>query len=445
MKAKIAGFAGLLFFGGLYLILSGFVLALPLVIIGFVIWLFVSFFWSAENDVVVTEIQEGTGKAIVVGGEFVDLLISFQGSTVDKKTWFIIPEDETHKEPPRFLGGYRVIRWWPPWPFSKVYAYHHKWTNLLSAGKLERHEEWLDFFLLKINLYGIDMTREKKTSEGEPTTPEDFDGVPLKIIFGWPGRIVNPYVAGFKVRRWLPQIEGAIEPIVRMLVGSYRYKEDLTPRKVGPNHPLQGTSSPGLSDPFEQGTDIIDKVFWPLIKEELEEADRKYWESIGESRMLPPWDTKKRKDVAYAFGIEVQKRGMDFYLIDPTDEYRKLTTMQYEAEQNKKRREIAAKAEAFARGNEIAGAFISAQNILVTEKKRRQDAGEEHGDILSKEDLVALLQYWKGSEEGAIQDIRIPGGAPIDTSLFRTTKLLKQAWEPKEAPPKKEPPKKANK
>ena len=192
------------------------------VIGGIIVPIALVYFFLAKENLWFTFVEEGTVKAVVTGGEFRKFLIAWKGHTFKitkerrqkeaKDNWEIVEG----REPPHLFGG---LRFYGLWPIDQIFEYKFRWTHLHEDGKAVSHDEWLDFALLKTDLYVIEYPLTEKEAA------EDIDGVPLGINLVMPIRIVNPYVALFVARRWLPLITGVAKATLRAFVAKYRFKD----------------------------------------------------------------------------------------------------------------------------------------------------------------------------------------------------------------------------
>jgi hypothetical protein len=286
---------------------------------------FLVYYFLAPNNMWSTFTKEGTSKIVVKGDAVDKILIQWGGYTFNRKEekiekkWQVIEGTEKH-----LFGGLRVYSLF--FPLYDIFVYHHKWTHLHEDGKVVPHDEWLDFVFLKEDMYIIEIPLIEEESRLEGA--EDINGLPLGIQIVVPMRIVNPYVAVFRVRRWLPMISGIIVSRLRRFVANFRYKEDLLNMSAG--YDIEEIhQSVGVADEFrvKVGEDLW-KKFWRLLEKDFKEEG-------GEAS----------EATIQLYGVEINKTKSRILKINPPTSYRKLTTLQYEAEKQKERIKIEADAE----------------------------------------------------------------------------------------------------
>jgi len=389
MKAKKWLLAGLLFLitflgGGIYGIYiykewNSFLTLIGVAAVGFaVIFFFFIYYFLAPRNMWFTFIKEGTAKTVVKGDAVEKFLIQWSDYTFNYKEerteekWQIIEGEEKH-----LFGGLRLYSIF--FPLYDIFVYRHKWTHLHENGEVVSHDEWLDFVFLKEDMYVIEipLVEEEDKLEGA----EDINGLPLGIQIVVPMRIVNPYVAVFRVRRWLPMISGIVESRLRRFVANFRYKEDLLNMSAGSDiEELHKSTGVAAEFRAEAGEDLW-KKFWQLLEEDLKEEG-------GETGS---------KDTIRLYGVEINKPKSRILKINPPASYRKLTTLQYEAERQKERIEIEAEAE--------------------KERIRRvYQTIEKYGEVGKL--VRALEAIEKGPGEGGKWVIPLPGIAGIFKNVF---------------------------
>jgi len=359
--------------------------------IGFIVsivWMgFVSFLlvwlYLAPNNMFFTFIKEGHAKIVVRAGQFHKALINWQGRTFSYKKsgddrWEIVEGNETH-----LFGGLRLYSLF--WPLDKIYTYDHRWTHLHSNGEIVSHQEHLDFVFLKEDMYVV------RVDLRDEAGMEDINGMPIGITILLPMKIVNPYIATFRVRRWLPMITGVVQARLRRFVANYRYKEDLLNMTAGHGiKEAQQKSGVPYDKQVEVGTDI-----WAKFLEELEQDFRKEGAKIINGQ--------NQERIIKIYGIEINEKGAGLFKVDPSNEYRKFTTMAYEAETNRTRKEI----EAEARSAETIGTLIS---MMAKAQGRKPEEVAE--DI--KNNPNAQREFLELSRDLLIRKMGIEGNAYLD-------------------------------
>lgn len=195
--------------------------------------------------------------------------------------WNIVPGRETH-----ILGGLRLYTLL--WPLERIYTYKFRWTGLDVSGKIQYHPpEVIDYVLVKEDVYW-----------GEVLDAEDSDRLPIDIDFLVRIRVVNPHKALFRIQNWLETVLNRIRPLIRAYVASLPYEELLTRRT-------------------EAGGDV--------------------WRALEETGRIAEF----RND----YGIEIPTGGIDFAEIEPREDYRATTLIEWQAKEARRGIEVAAQAE----------------------------------------------------------------------------------------------------
>lgn len=348
----------------------------------------------AKKDIFFTFVEEGTTKAVVRGGQFRYFLIAWLGYTfkitvngtqsAEEKNWDVVKGKEKWHP----FGG---LRFYGFWPFDRIFEYRQQWTNLAENGEERHHDEFLDLAILKTNLYVVDYPLTEKEAA------EDIDGVPIGIKLVIPMQIMNPYIALFRVRRWLPIINGVIKATLRKFVSRYRLKEDLQAMVAGKGiEDRQRERGIKETDLDKVGDDITAKL-WKNIKKALMEKAEEEGEEIEDLN----------GDIVI-FGVRILQRGTDILKLDPDESYRKETTKRYVAERDKEVTIINAEAQALAaenisKGKALESAMMHREIVrILTENK---------GVDKEKAEKIAYnyVKYWKGTEERAVLDWKLQG------------------------------------
>ena len=364
------------------------------VIGGIVVLFFVVYFILAKENLWFTFVEEGTVKAVMTGGEFRKFLIAWKGHTFKitkegkqkeaKDNWEVVEG----KEPSHPLGG---LRFFGLWPIDRILEYKFRWTHLHEDGKAVTHGEWLDFVLLKTDLYVIEYPLTEKEAA------EDIDGVPLGINLVMPIRILNPYIALFMIRRWLPLITGVTKATLRAFVAKYRFKEDLIDMVAGKGiedrQREKGIKEADLAHPGDN------------LREKLREALKKALMEKGKEEKT---EIEERGEDIYMYGALIRWRGTDIISIDPHPMYREATTLKYRAERDREKTIIDADAKAKAAASialqkalEAGKMHSEIKKILMEESNLKPDEAEKQAS--------EYVEYWKGSEEKVIEDWRFRG------------------------------------
>lgn len=384
----------------------------PLVVIA------VIYFCLARMNLFFTFVDEGHAKIVGAGGAFKRFLVSFEGFVFDKD-WNVVPEGVpvlNGRQVPVGTPGARIyyerhhlfggLRFYGIYPFKEILRYSFAWTHLHNDGKIVHHKEELDSVLLKTDLYVVELPLTKENAA------EDLDGVPLGVAWVIPIKIVNPYKAFFVYRRWLAMVNGVVSALMRTFVARYRYKEDLLDMSAGAGIEDRQRNK-GITDSkiaAKEGENLKEK-FWKEIVRGLKQ--RAIEEGISES------DINETPETLRVFGVEMSKTGCEPIKIEPDSGYRKLTTMQYEAEQKRKVRIIEAEAERKARSEETVGAIIgmiSESTGMTEEDVKIEIAGSAELKKAFFGVATDLVQRQVAIKGKSFMDIRVEG-AGADTGL----------------------------
>jgi hypothetical protein len=175
------------------------------------------YFLLAPNNCFFTFVKEGTAKFVVRGDKFEKCLIQWEGYTFDygrdhPEKWNVIPGKERH-----LFGG---LRFYGLWPLFDIHIYKFRWTGVTEDGKIQHKEEWLDYILLKDDVYWCKIEQ-----------CEDKNLLPLDLELLLSIAIVNPYKARFKIQNWLETVINRTKPTIRAYVTQYSYEELITRRE----------------------------------------------------------------------------------------------------------------------------------------------------------------------------------------------------------------------
>jgi len=351
--------------------------------------------WSewAPKDFNVGFVEEGTVRAAVRGKAARGFYLQKIGSHLADESevssdgpafrkWDIIPDKIPRKKNTwkDFFGGLIFIG---IYPFQKMLDTIFEWFHIHADGKLYHHKERISSFLVKWDAYGISIFNI-----------ENKDKMPMTIVFTIPMRIINPYEALFEVRRWLPMVMSVLLPPLRRFVPQHTYEELLSMKPSSP----EKTLSPGLPtddlrdesrkqilEELEEKTDDIGTVRLPpddlrdeLRKQILEELEEKT-DDIGTVRKIS--ESRLRM-----YGVELDWGRAGFSNLDPDEEYRRLTTLVYEAEQTAKATKIAGAAEGAATAQRIQIPVMTIARVLAgfAEIPEEELTEEQKKEIMAK-------------------------------------------------------------
>jgi len=189
----------------------------------------------ALNDIFFTFVKEGTAKAVVVNGQFREMLMSleghrFQGAGSDWKSaddWSVV--EDSSCRPGRFGG----LRWVGIYPFARVHLYKFSWASVTrgdnGADKISAHnDETLENIYLKRDVYAFPLKGV-----------ELVGGIPVDLVILLDLHVVNPFKALFRVERWLEATQNITGAEIRTEIGTISY-EDLVADREGANERVRG-------------------------------------------------------------------------------------------------------------------------------------------------------------------------------------------------------------
>lgn len=233
--------------------------------------------WLAKPRWLFVSIPEGFTVLIVEGGAFKRGEIQWEGRTLDRETWDVVPEGRKRRgkvlrEPWHPFGGIRWLGF-----RQQVYAYRLRWSTPHEDGTIVSHNEVLAQVMLKEHIYYM-------VAKGV----EDINEIPVDFGFLVSLSCVNPYKFVFEVQ-----------------------------------------------DPFELMTNLIAAEFgdyvgkktWEKITEEREEAEEELWKILKDRRLLKR--LKKR------YGIEIKEK-LQIRDITPPSDVQARARAEWEATQEAK-------------------------------------------------------------------------------------------------------------
>jgi hypothetical protein len=231
------------------------------------------YFLLAPNNCFFTFVKEGTAKFVVRGDKFEKCLIQWEGYTFDyskdhPEKWNVIPGKERH-----LFGG---LRFYGLWPLFDIHIYKFRWTGVTEDGRIQHKEEWLDYILLKDDVYWCKIEQ-----------CEDKNLLPLDLELLLTIAVVNPYKAHFAVQNWLETVINRMKPFIRGYITQDTYEE------------------------------------WIKKSSSLGEGLKKTLDSVGLLKEFEEW-----------YGVKVKK--VEVKEINPPREYREKTIAPYLAELDKK-------------------------------------------------------------------------------------------------------------
>lgn len=184
-----------------------FLTVLLVVLGGFAVF---AWYFLAPTNRWFTFVKEGTAKVIVKGDAFAGALIQYEGRTFERHAavqnkWDVVDGEESH-----WLGGFRLYGFWP---LYDIYIYKFRWSGVSEDGTITHKEEWLDYIILKDDIYWAKVER-----------CEDKNLLPLDIELLLTIQVINPYKALFNIQNWLEAIVNRIKPFVRGYITHDEFK-----------------------------------------------------------------------------------------------------------------------------------------------------------------------------------------------------------------------------
>jgi regulator of protease activity HflC (stomatin/prohibitin superfamily) len=206
--------------------------------------------WLGKRSVLFTMIKEGSAKAIMRGGSFDRMIMSFEGYHLHYKgcpgydherwaEWQVLyhgpnnlngfegdhQKDETYDKRPWLLK--KLGLYWVGWPWaSNVYIYEFEWNETVTVKEGDEQiltrREATDFIFVEDFPYGI-------VVEGAETN----DLLPTRVIVIITVAVSNPYNAMFRTQDWMRRITASITREIRLFVGTQTYGELISTRKDG--------------------------------------------------------------------------------------------------------------------------------------------------------------------------------------------------------------------
>jgi regulator of protease activity HflC (stomatin/prohibitin superfamily) len=181
-------------------------------------------YFFARHNIIWTIVREGAAKGILKFGKLSRIVMAYQGYGLTPE-WKVEP-GESKKSGLRLVGI----------PFvHSVYKYEFRWTSFEQTeegGKLVQkaiaHKgEILDYILVQDDVY-YTFIREAETS----------DMVPVDVDLLLTIRIINPYLALFRVQNWLEATQNQLKPVLRGYIANKKFSELIT-RKEGAKRELE--------------------------------------------------------------------------------------------------------------------------------------------------------------------------------------------------------------
>lgn len=258
--------------------------------IGTGIFFLIIYFMLAPKNLWFTFVPEARAKVVVRADGVRKILFKYKDFAMDQQGNILpltkIPKDSViAKSESRWTKIFGGLKWYGFWPLDDIYIYKFRWTGIRESGEIIRREEWLDYVLLKSDVYWMEIKKA-----------EDKDLLPLDLEILLTLRVVNPYKALFNIQNWLEAVINRSGPLMREYIAEHKFN------------------------------DLIAK------KQQIGGEMRK---SLEERGILAEFYNN--------YGIEVE--AIEIKDINPPKEYREATLRPFVAEQDRKAIEIRAEAE----------------------------------------------------------------------------------------------------
>lgn len=185
----------------------------------------------AKRQTLVAFCKDGRAKVVVGrGGKFKHVIMVYTGYHLNdpRKSWYDpnIPdwervEDEkgkTYDDRPWFMREADVY-WVGIPPFRKIYWYPFEWNEIRVNPATKMEEVWArkaktDFVYIKPFTYATVMGKV-----------ENFEGIPLEIVYKSTIAIVNPFKTLFRVVDWLTTVNSHTNREAKNFIGGSTYDE----------------------------------------------------------------------------------------------------------------------------------------------------------------------------------------------------------------------------
>lgn len=191
----------------------------------------------AKSDILVTEIEEGSAKAIMKSESFLRFVMSFEDHHLNdpEAAWYDdrFPEWEVHRRNPSesasraFDNRSGLMHWLGLYfvgipPFRNVHTYEFKWNEMKLNMETHKEDVWsrdcpTDFIYVKDFAYVVVL-------DGAETE----EGIPLDVQYQLVVKITNPYKALFKVDDWMQVLTGIANRRARNYIGGRGYDQLLS-------------------------------------------------------------------------------------------------------------------------------------------------------------------------------------------------------------------------
>ncbi|MBU0547112.1 MAG: SPFH domain-containing protein [Patescibacteria group bacterium] len=356
-------------------------IVIPMSISTYIIWsiifipiaaFLIIYFVLAPNNCFFTFVKESTVKFVVKGDKFDKCLIRWEGYTFDyqkqhPEKWNVIKGKEKHR-----FGGLCFYGLWPLWD---LHIYKFRWTGVDESGTINKKHEWLDYMLLKDDVYFT------KIAEAE-----DKNLLPLEIQIYLTIRVVNPYKARFAVQNWLETIINRMQPIIRQYIAKISYTD---------------------------------------LGAVIQTVGGEMWEEMKKSKLVGQYEQEdgilmaegERGEFIDQYGVEV--KAIEIRQIDPPEEFLKTTLLRYTASETAEATKVTAKATKYKTETEAAGERKATILKAEGEAKRMGIIFEQikHYGDLGK--LVRTLEAMEKSPLAASMTVQaIPGLSEALKGIF---------------------------
>jgi len=241
----------------------------------------------APEDMYFTEPSEGTAMFVVRGLRIEDVLAEWKGHHLDDH-FNVCDGDPTRRSWWNRKFGIEYIGFWP---WKNILWYKFRWTGLTERNDIQPKEEWLNYILLKGDVYLMELVNVEDKNQLHLT---------IRILFIW--QVINPLRAKISVQNWLEAV-------------LHRSKEPI----------IQYTKTIAYEDFFV--TSQGQKVAGEAMKD-----------GLGQAKLTGPTG-----EFETVYGVRLVS--LSVFQVEPPEEYRATTLLKFTAEREKEAALIRADAE----------------------------------------------------------------------------------------------------
>jgi hypothetical protein len=177
------------------------------------------YFVLAPRNKFFTFVPESKAKIVVRGDGVKKILFKYSGYAMDLEGNIlqeteIPPQSLLRKSESRWTRLFGGLKWYGWWPLDDILVYKFRWTGIRESGEIIRREEWIDYILLRSDVYWMKLEKA-----------EDKDLLPLDLEILLTLRVVNPYKALFNIQNWLEAVINRSGPLMREYIAEHKFEE----------------------------------------------------------------------------------------------------------------------------------------------------------------------------------------------------------------------------